>query len=1010
MKLLELLRRHQVSVWLTTLLLVALGVVCALSMPSGIYPEVEFPRIVVVAKSGGAPPEVVSTSITRPLEQALSSVLGLSGIRSKTIRGATEISLRFSSDTDMWRALQMVESRVSEVRSELPATAEIVVEKVTTGSFPVVTFNVTGAIDPRELRELARFVVQPALASVPGVGRVDVLGGDAREIEVILDPEALPGFGLNPDDIATKLRASLGLTAVGRVVQGQSLITVLADSDARSLQALRELPILVSAQGRQVVLGDVAEVLEGAEDRTQRIGGPGGSTVNISVARAPGASTPAVVERALAAISGLKPSLPAGVTISPVYDQAQLVRDAMNGVRDAILLGILLCGVVIALFLRDWRAGVQAALAVPVTLALTFVCMKLGKQTLNLMSLGGMAVAIGLVVDDAIVIVEAITHSREAGRDSSQAALAGTIELAPAVIGTTLTTIVVLVPLLFLDGMVGDFFRALAFTLTAAVALSLVVALVLIPLAAERLAGPRVIKSSGPGRLERAFHRLSSRQLSKPGFALALLGASAVAAGLVLPRVSRGFLPQVDEGAFVVDYFLPAGTSVETTEAFARSLETELKATPEVLTFSRRLGTELGPATATELNRGDIMVRLHRERHRSMTAIQDDLRERLASKLPEVRTEFVQVLQDVLNDLGGNPRPVEVKLLGPDRQVLSELADKLAAKLESVDGLVDVYSGHERDVGELHFRADASALARLGSSNEAFAAQLSAALQGSLAGSVRRGDRLINIRVRYPNPVRFDPRQVLDLPFNSAGRVLTMRAVAEPELALAGPELMHDALEPMVAVTAAHEGRDLAGISADIEQALAKLTLPQGYRAVVGGEIAEEKRTTRDLAVVAGFAALLVLTVLTAQFRRFRLALLVLFTVPFALVGALVGLWLTSTPLNASSLMGGVLLVGLVVKNGVLLLEEAEKRFDQGESAEQATSEATKRRLRPVLMTTTATLAGLLPLALGIGAGAELQQPLAIAVMSGLVSSTLSTLGFLPSFAALLLRRGAVVS
>ena len=1010
MKLLELLRRHAIAVWMSTLLLVAVGVVCALNMPSGIYPEVEFPRIVVVAKSGGAPPEVVSTGLTRPLEQSLGSVLGLTGVRSKTIRGATEISLQFSPETDMWRALQMVESRVSEARSELPVGAEIVVEKVTTGSFPIVTFNVAGAIDPRELRELARYVVQPALVSVPGVGRVEVLGGDVRELEVILDPEALPALGLNPEDLATKLRTSLGLSAVGRVIQDQSLVTVLADNETRSLQALRELPVLVTAQGHQVLLGDVAEVIDGAEDRTQRIGGPTGNTINISVARAPGASTPAVVERALAAIASIRPALPPGVSIRPVYDQAELVQDAMNGVRDAILLGILLCAAVIGLFLRSFPAGVQAALAVPITLALTFVCMRLGHQTLNLMSLGGMAVAIGLVVDDAIVIVEAITRARELGKDAATAATEGTLELAPAVIGTTLTTLVVLVPLLFLQGVVGDFFRALAFTLTAAVALSLLVALGLIPLAAGRLAAPSPATIAKPDRLARVYERLSKKGLSRPGLALALLGASAVLGALVLPRVERGFLPQVDEGAFVLDYFLPAGTSIETTERFARALEAELRSTPEVLTFSRRLGTELGPAAATELNRGDIMVRLRTDRQRSTPEIEADLRQRVESKLPEVRTEFVQVLQDVLNDLSGSPRPLEVKLLGPDPRVLNELGEKLASKLERVDGLVDVYSGHERDVTELHFRPDSSALARLGSTNEDFTAQLSAALQGSLAGTVRRGDRLINVRVRYPNPLRFDPWRVLELPFNAAGKTLTLRAIAEPELVHAAPELMHDALEPMVAVTADHEGGDLAHIEQEIQKAIGELKLPQGYRAVVAGEIAQEQRTVRELGIVAAFAALLVLSVLSAQFRRVRLALLVLLMVPFALIGALLGLWLTSTPLNASSLMGAVLLVGLVVKNGVLLLEEAEKRFDRGESAEQATSEATSRRLRPVLMTTTATLAGLLPLALGIGAGAELQQPLAIAVMSGLVSSTLSTLGFLPSFATLLLRRSRPLS
>ena len=385
MKLLALLRRYAVVVWMTTGVLVALGIACAYGMPSGIYPEIEFPRVVVVARTGGAPPNVFLTQVTRPLEQALTSTLGLERLRSTTIRGATEISLQFSPDTDMWRALQMVESKVSEARSRLPPDAEILVEKVTTGSFPVVTFNVTGAIDPRELQELAEFVVRPALANVPGVGRIEVLGGDVREYEVILDPRATLSLKLNPDDVAGKLRKNLGLHAVGRVQNGAQLVTVLGDAEPQTLAELRDMPIAAAPNGGVVPLSAVAEVVEGAEDRTVRVGGPRGNTVAISVARSPGASTPEVVDKALAAVAALGPSLPAGAIIEPVYDQASLVRDAMTSVRDAILVGILLCALVIALFLRDLRAGAQAALAVPISLTISFVCMKVAHQTLNLM-------------------------------------------------------------------------------------------------------------------------------------------------------------------------------------------------------------------------------------------------------------------------------------------------------------------------------------------------------------------------------------------------------------------------------------------------------------------------------------------------------------------------------------------------------------------------------------------------------------------------------------------------
>ncbi len=1001
---LDFLRRHAMVVWLTTAFLVLGGIGAALRLPSGIYPEVEFPRIVVVARTGGSPPDVFLTAITRPLEQGLSTVLGLQRLRSKTIRGATELSLQFAPDTDMWRALQMVESRVSEVRSELPSDAELIVERVTTGSFPVVTFNVSGAVDPRELREVSEYVVRPALANIAGVGRIEVLGGDVREVEVVLQPEQTSALHLTTNDVADRLRTAMGLLAVGRVDRDRQLVTVVGDMQPKTLADIAQIPLVTTPQGGLVPLGAISEVVEGATDRVVRIGGPLGETVVVSVARLPGASTPDIVDRAIEATRALAPSLPPGVTIHPVYDQAILVRESMASVRDAILLGIVLCAAVIAIFLRDLRAGVMAAVSVPITLAISFVGMKLAHQTLNLMSLGGMAVAIGLVVDDAIVMIEAIARYRDEGDDPTTAASKGTRALAPAVIGTTVTTVVVFVPLAFLQGLVGDFFRALAFTVTSAVVISLVVALVLVPLAAGFGLSPtrREQKKGGAALYARFVHGLMRHPVACAiAFVVILAGGAVVA-----PRVGSGFLPAMDEGAFVLDYFLPAGTSLVTTESMARQLEKELAETADVLTFSRRTGAELGPAAATELSRGDIMVRLkpRDQRARSSDDVIADLRGRIVEKLPEVRIEFVQVLQDVLNDLSGTPRPVEVKLFGPDYDKLHEIGDALVSKLKNVAGLVDLYDGHERDAPELRFSALRDPIARFGTTPDDVATQLQTALLGARVGSIRRFDRLIGVRVRYPNPVRFDAERVLDLPFATKANVTSFRAVTEASWGVRPSVLLHEALQPMVGVTADHEHRDLGGIASDVDAIVRAQPLPPGYRAVVGGQIESQRASVRDLLTVGAVAVLLVLIVLAAQFKRLRLAFLVLGAVPVAIVGAIFALFLTNTPLNASSLMGCVLLVGLVVKNGVLLLEEAERLVNEGVDGARAVAQASERRLRPIVMTTTATLAGLAPLALGIGAGAELQRPLAIAVIGGLVMATMATLGLLPPFAALALR------
>jgi CzcA family heavy metal efflux pump len=988
--------RRTALVWLGVLALAGGGLALGLRLPSGIYPEVEFPRIAVVARGGDAPPEVTQINLARPLETALATVMGLERIRSRTIRGATELSLLFAPGTDMWRALQLVESRLGEARSGLPAGVDLTAERLTTSSFPIVTFNLSGKLDPRRLRELGEFVLRPAISRVRGVGRVDVLGGDVREVEVVLDPARAAALRLRPSDVAEKLRAHAVLSAVGRVDDAHQLVTVVVSSEPRSLDDLRELPVAVGPEGGPIRLSAVATIEEGAEDRMTRVGGPGGETVLISVGRLPGASTPDVVARVLATTQEMRSALPAGVKLTVVYDQAQLVGESMRSVRDAILIGIVLCVAVIALFLRNVRAGLVAAVAVPLTLGATFLVIAVLGQTLNLMSLGGMAVAIGLVIDDAIVVVEAIGRRLEEGAVPAVAAEEGTRSMFAAVLGTTATTIVVFIPLAWLEGVVGRFFSALAVTLCAAVAISFVMAVVVVPVAATRWLVPRPIPPRS--RYAAGYLRLLSASLRRPWMGVALV-AALIAVGVVSAlEAPSGFLPSMDEGAFVLDYFLPAGTSLTDTDRVARKIEAVLEAHPAVATFSRRTGAELGPAAATEISRGDIMVRLRSGHRPPLDEVLSELRAQLARDVPEARTEFMEVLQDVLNDLAGTPRPIELKLSGDDYTVLRRLAQEVAQRIEHVEGLVDLFAGFEGDAPELRFRVDAGATARLGRTPADVAADLEVALRGVVASSMRRFDRPLGIRVRYPDAVRFDASAVLTLPlsFGPAGTV-PVSAVAAPEREGAPTSLTRENLRPVVIVTADHEHRDLGSVMRDVQTRLRGLALPEGYHLELGGQYEGQQETFRNLAAVMGFGLVAVLLVLLVQFRSVRLALVVLLSAPLAIVGAVATLWITGTPLNASSLMGCVLLIGLVVKNGILLLEHAERAREQGASLEESLHQAGEVRVRPVLMTTVATLCGLLPLALGLGSGAELQRPLALAVIGGLVISTAISLLVLPA-------------
>jgi CzcA family heavy metal efflux pump len=1005
----EAISRRRALIALGTLALAAAGALVASRMPSGIYPDVEFPRIVVVARGGDAPPDVTQVALARPLETALATVLGVERIRSRTIRGATELGLQFAPGTDMWRALQLVESRVGEARSSLPPGVEIVTERLTTSSYPVITFNLTGDIDSRRLRELAEFVLRPALSRVRGVGRVDVLGGEVREIEVILNPERCAALHLSPDQVADKLRAQTVLQAVGRFSEAHQLVTVMASGEPHGIDDIRAVPVAVGPDGSPVPLSAIAEVREGAEDRLLRVSGPGGETVLMSIARLPGASTPDVVKAVLATANDAAKSLPSAVRLVPVYDQAELVDESMRSVRDAILIGIALCVAVIALFLRDIRAGLVASVAVPVTLGITFLPVRVIGQSLNLMSLGGLAVAIGLVIDDAIVVVEAIGQRLEEGMAPSEAAERGPRALMAALVGTTATTVVVFLPLAWLEGVVGKFFSALAATLAAAVGLSLAIAIVVVPLAAARWIKPRRnLPGAAPGEFHTRFADIYARfvrpVLRRPWlglvFALALCGLG-VASAVNAPT---GFLPTMDEGAFVLDYFLPAGTSLDDTDAVVRKIEKILHETPEVQTYSRRTGAELGPAAATLVNRGDLMVRLkpRSERIKSADDVIDDVRQRVGKEVPEARTEFVQVLQDVLNDLAGTPRPIEIKLFGDDYDLLRKKAEEVAERVKDVPGLVDLYPGFEGDAPELRFRINPAEAARLGKTASDVASDLDTALHGQVASLIRRPDRPIGVRVRYPDDVRFDPNQVLNLPILAGPQgVVPISAVATAERESSPTELLRENLRPVVIVTADHEKRDIGSVMKDVRARLRGLVLPVGYRMEFGGQYEGQQETFRNLALVMAFGLIAVLVVLFAQFRRSRLALVILASVPLSVVGALATLWATTIPLNASSLMGCVLLVGLVVKNGILLLEQAEILHESGAPIDEALVGAGRIRVRPILMTTLATIAGLAPLALGLGAGAEIQRPLAVAVIGGLVVSTAVSLFILPALVRL---------
>ncbi len=997
-----LVERYGRAIVTITVVLAAAGLLTAFTLPSDIYPPLIFPRVVVIGHSGTMPARSMMLIVTRPLEQALLEVPGIRRVRSTTFRGATEISAQFEPATDMILALQQAQGKVAEVRGSLPADLELQIERLTPAAFPFLSVNLTGGgLQPSDLYDYAFYVMRPALSRVPGVGNVEVLASDTKEIEVIADPARLTASGLTIGDVADSLEASNSLQPVGRYDAGGLQHLVLASGMWKGIQDIPATPILVKCAAT-IRVSDVATVQQGAPDRTALITGDGAVAANISVSQQVGSNILEVRAGVETALADLAKTLPAGLKLSKTYDLAEFVATAIANVRDAILIGSVLAVIVLLVFLRDWRLTLVAAVTLPLTVMTTFLVMRWLGETINVMSMGGLAVAIGLVIDDAVVVVENIYRHLDKGETPGQAVPLAMRELIAPVVGSTLTTVVVFVPLGMLSGVIGQFFRALSITLASAVLISLVQALTLIPLLAqwaaksrEKHAGTAAHEHTG-GLLERIYSSTLDSTMKRPILGIVVALVLAVAGVLLFMRLGSGFLPAADEGGFVIDYNAPPGSALPDIDRVVLKLEDVLKKTPEIAAFTRRTGSELG-LFATQQTKGDILVRLKPAGSRKPAEeIITDLRDKLTEAAPGFEIEFVQLLQDMLGDLEGAPTPIEVKVFGDDPDTLAEIAEEVEGTLEKVQGVVDLV-GVQRGNPETTWDIDVTAVGRLGLNVTQVSEQLSDAWLGDVRTELRLSDRTIPVRVRYPDAYRMDPSKMAETPIRAQdGRSIPLGSLAHSTTTEGELILERENLRQMALVSGHLEDRDLGSAVAEIKTKLAGLKLPVGYVTDVGGQYESQQQSFRELLTVFAVAAALVFIILVVQFRRFLPAVLILLAAPLSLGGAFALLLITGIDLNVSSAMGLILLVGLVVKNGIVLLDYAHRLRDEGTPFTEALEIAGRVRLRPILMTTLCTLFGLLPLALGLGAGAELQRPLALAVIGGLTLSTFVTLYLVP--------------
>jgi CzcA family heavy metal efflux pump len=1024
-KLFDTLLAQRRFIYLVVALLTGAGIAAAVSLPSSIYPELYFPRITIVAQGTALGARQQMFSVTRPIEEAVSIVPGVRRVRSRTIRGASELTMDFAPKTDMIVALQLTESRINEARGDLPDGLEIETERMLPSLFPIITYNVMGA-DPGQLYDIGRYRIKPALAGIPGVGRVDVQGSEVREVEVVADPARLATLGISYEALADAIRTTLGVQAIGRVDRNYQQFLVLLDAEAHDIEDVGDVVLRGALRVR-----DVATVTMAAEERVRLIRGNGRPAALINISRQPNGSTLELSDSVAQTIEALRKTLPKGVTVQRVYDQAALVREAVRSVRDAMIIGAILAVVILLLFLRDLRITAISAMAIPLTMAITVFGLKLLGRTFNLMSLGGMAIAIGLVIDDAVVVTENIARHLALNPQRRVAIREALSELVWPVTTSTLTTVVVFLPLVLLQGVVGQFFAALSITLSVAVLVSLVLAIMLVPLMADqfvrtldaRALDAAIAAPESPSRTQRISDSIGRRLDSlsdryaraldavlRHPRRLAVVAVLLVVAGYLANKfVSTGFLPVMDEGAFVFDYTTPTGTSLAETDRQLHIVEKIMSETPEIAGSSRRTGAEMG-LFATEQNSGDIVARLKpsSERSRDIFAVIDEVRGRVESAVPRMEVEFIQILSDVINDLAGTPDPLEIKLFGDELETLRTYAEKISGDIEKVEGVVDLYNGVPDPSPEVIVNINGAAAGRLGLTPQDVSTQVAAALLGTNASEVRSDEKTIAVRVRAPDSIRYDPEQLRAIPVFAPGSDVAtpLGAIATFSDTTSAAELTRENQRQMLAVTAGVENRSLGAVISDVRDILARNPPPQGVRAVIGGQYAGQQEAFHSMLLVLLLASLSVVAVMLIQFRSFVEPLVILMAAPLSFVGALVLLLITGVPLNVSSYMGMILLVGLIVKNGIILLDFAHHRMRyDNETLGTALREAARIRLRPILMTTLCTLFGLLPLALGIGAGAEMQRPLALAVLGGLALSTPITLFLVPAF--ILAIRGA---
>jgi len=982
----RLLSRQSRAFVVVALALALAGIIAAMSLPIGLFPQVSFPRVVVDLDAGSRPTDQTALTVTRPVEQALRAVQGVQDVRSETTRGSAQISIDFGWGRDMTASTLLVEAAMSRALGQLPTGTTYDVRRMDPTVFPIISYAlISDRTSPVALQDFANYQLVPLLSGISGLGRVGVQGGETAEVEVLADPVRLAAHGLAMSDLSIAIANGNVLSAVGRVQDRGRLSLVIAD---RSLVSAAQISdVVVKADPAGVVrVRNVATVQQGVVPQWLRVLEDGKPAVLFNIYQQPNGNAVQVARDVKAKLAGVK--LPPGTRLVNWYDQSELVTQSVASVRDAVLIGLVLAAGVLLLFLRSWRVTLVAVIVVPATLAATMLVLTINGMSFNIMTLGGIAAAVGLLIDDVIVMVEHI--ARRAGEEGKgeAAVLPAAREFMIPLTGSSLATLIVFLPLSFLTGVTGAFSKALSTTMAAALAISWAMTAFVVPILARRLIDFnrwRDTGVAGEGRLARVHDRLLDGALARP-WLLAVVAVPVLLVGYIgYSHVPTGFMPKVDEGGFVMDYYSRPGTSLDETSREMAQVDAMLRANSDVATFSRRLGTGLGGDLGQSYH-GDYFVRLKPNHSQLTEEVAAAVADQVTARVPGVQVEVAQLMEDLIGDLTAVPQPIEIKLFASDPSVLNPQAEKVAALIEKINGVVEVKSGVQLAGDAINVHIDPIRAGFEGVTPAEVQTALDAALTGLVATSLPQPTKAVDVRVRLPDMATITQDELAGLPIRASdGHVFALARVADLQPVTGQPQISRENLEPMVAVTGRIQGRGIGAAVADVQRALARPgVLGPGVRYEFGGLYQQQQIAFAGLTKVFVAALIAEFVLLLVLYRRFATPLIIIGSSLLSTTAVFTALWLTGVDLNITALMGMTMILGIGTELAIFYVSEFEE-MSHHVPPRDAVREASRNRLRPITMTTLAAILTLLPLALAIGQGSGIQQPLAIAIIAGLL-------------------------